>query len=84
MQVRLSGVPALYEVVMGVEVMVTVGGGTMEKNYVLYIDLPIVHTLNNDICHASGCRVERIAECRHADVLSSMRGAKRVKSKTTT
>ena len=30
MQVKLSGVPAMYEVVMGVEVMVTVGGGTVE------------------------------------------------------
>ena len=69
---------------MGVEVMVTVGGGTVEKDYVLNVDILLVHTLNNDICHASGCRVERIAECRHADVLSSMRGTKRVKSKSTT
>ena len=55
----------------------------MEKDYVLYINLPLVHTLNSDICHASGCRVEGIAECRHALVLSSTRGAKRVKSKST-
>ena len=66
------------------EVMVTVGGGTVEKDYVLNVDILLVHTLNNDICHVSGCRVEGIAECRHADVLSSMRGTKRVKSKSTT
>ena len=71
---------------MGVEVMVTVGGGTVEEDYVLnvHIDMPLIRTLNNDISHASGCRVEGKAECRHADVLSSMRGAKRVKSKSTT
>ena len=33
---------------MGVEVMVTVGGGTAEKDYVLNVDMPLVHTLNND------------------------------------
>ena len=69
---------------MGVEVMVTVGGGTVEKDYLLNVYMPLVHTLNNDICHVSGCRVEGIAECRQADVLSSMRGAKRVKSNSTT
>ena len=69
---------------MGVEVMVTVGGGTVEKHYVLKVTISLLHTLNNDICHVSGCKVKVIAECRHADVLSSIRGAKRVKSKTTT